>query len=42
MQKERWNDRAGAFNPVSAPDYLPRAQLREVQSQRLKAADALY
>ena len=40
MPKERWNDRAGAFNPVSAPDYLPRAQLREVQSQRLKAVVA--
>ena len=37
MPKERWNDRAGAFNPVSAPDYLPRAQLRELQSQRLRA-----
>ena len=40
MPKERWNDRAGAFNPVSAPDYLPRAQLREAQSQRLRAVVA--
>lgn len=37
MPREHWNDRAGAFNPVSTPDYLPRAQLREVQSQRLRA-----
>ena len=40
MPKEHWNDRAGAFNPVSAPDYLPRTQLREVQSQRLRAVVA--
>ena len=40
MPRERWNDRAGAFNPVSTPDYLPRAQLREVQSQRLRAVVA--
>ena len=37
MQKERWNDAAGGFHPVSAPDYLPEAQLREVQLRRLKA-----
>ena len=35
MLKERWNDRAGGFHPVSAPDFLPRPQLREVQSRRL-------
>ena len=37
MLKERWNDRAGGFHPVSAPDFLPRQQLREVQSHRLQA-----
>jgi phenylacetate-CoA ligase len=40
MRKELWNDRAGGFHPVSAPDFLPRAQLREVQSRRLKAVVA--
>jgi phenylacetate-CoA ligase len=37
MHKELWNDAAGGFNPVSAPDFLPEAQLREVQLRRLKA-----
>ncbi|TCJ18939.1 phenylacetate--CoA ligase family protein [Parasulfuritortus cantonensis] len=37
MQHELWNDAAGGFNPVSAPDYLPEAQLREIQLRRLKA-----
>ena len=37
MLKERWNDRAGGFHPVSAPDFLPRPQLRELQSRRLQA-----
>ncbi len=32
-----WNDPAGGFNPVSAPDYLPLPQLRAVQLQRLRA-----
>jgi phenylacetate-CoA ligase len=37
MLKELWNDAAGGFNPVSAPDFLPEQQLREVQLRRLKA-----
>ncbi len=40
MLKERWNDRAGGFHPVSAPDFLPRPQLRELQSRRLQAVVA--
>ncbi len=32
-----WNDPAGGFHPVSAPDYLPRARLTELQLQRLTA-----
>ncbi len=35
--REQWNDLAGRFHPVSAPDYLPAAQLREMQLQRLQA-----
>jgi phenylacetate-CoA ligase len=34
---ELWNDWQGAFHPVSAPDYLPPAQLRQLQLQRLTA-----
>lgn len=37
MSKQRWNDAAGGFHPVSAPDFLPEAQLREIQLRRLKA-----
>ncbi|WP_153116282.1 phenylacetate--CoA ligase family protein [Rhodocyclus tenuis] len=37
MLKERWNDAAGGFHSVSAPDFLPEAQLREVQLRRLQA-----
>lgn len=37
MLKELWNDAAGGFHPVSAPDFLPEQQLREVQLRRLKA-----
>jgi len=37
MHKELWNDAAGGFNPVSAPDFLPETQLREVQLRRLRA-----
>ena len=37
MQAELWNDEFGQFHPVSAPDYLPKAQLQEVQLQRLKS-----
>ena len=32
-----WNDPPGGFHPASAPDFLPVAQLRAVQLQRLKA-----
>jgi len=32
-----WNDAAGEFEPISAPDYLPPEQLGRVQLQRLQA-----
>ncbi len=32
-----WNDPPGGFHPVSAPDYLPRPQLAEIQLQRLQS-----
>ncbi len=32
-----WNDAPGGFHPASAPDYLPREQLRQTQLQRLQA-----
>ena len=32
-----WNDPPGGFHAISAPDYLPREQLREVQLQRLQS-----
>ena len=32
-----WNDPAGGFHPASAPDYLPRARLAELQLKRLRA-----
>ncbi len=35
--RENWNDVGEGFHPVSAPDYLPAAQLRELQLRRLKA-----
>ena len=31
-----WNDKNGAFHPISAMDFLPREELRRIQSQRLK------
>jgi len=34
---ERWNDLPGGFHPASAPDFLPVAQLRDLQLRRLKA-----
>ena len=37
MLNELWNDAAGGFHPVSAPDFLPEQQLREVQLRRLRA-----
>lgn len=38
--KEQWNDVSGGFHPASAPDYLPVAQLRELQLGRLQAVVA--
>ncbi len=40
MRQELWNDAAGGFHPVSAPDFLPESQLREVQLRRLRAVVA--
>ncbi len=40
MQSELWNDAAGGFHPVSAPDFLPQAQLQEMQLRRLRAVVA--
>ncbi len=37
MFGELWNDVSGQFHPASAPDYLPFAQLRQIQLQRLQA-----
>ncbi len=36
MLRENWNDAGPGFHPVSASDYLPAAQLRELQLRRLK------
>jgi phenylacetate-CoA ligase len=38
--KEMWNDLPGGFHPASAPDYLPAAQLRDLQLRRLMATVA--
>jgi phenylacetate-CoA ligase len=35
--RSAWNDPPGGFHPASAPDYLPVAQLRDIQLQRLRA-----
>ena len=32
-----WNDPPGGFHPVSAPDFLPRERLEEIQLQRLQS-----
>jgi phenylacetate-CoA ligase len=32
-----WNDPPGGFHPVSAPDYLPRKELEQLQLQRLQS-----
>ena len=37
MMGENWNDAGSGFHPVSAPDYLPAPQLRELQLRRLTA-----
>ncbi len=33
---EQWNDSPGGFHPASTPDYLPAAQLRDLQLRRLQ------
>jgi len=35
--RQQWNDAPGGFHPASAPDFLPAAQLHELQLQRLQA-----
>jgi phenylacetate-CoA ligase len=35
--KTNWNDPEGGFHPASAPDYLPRAQLEQLQLGRLRS-----
>ncbi|HET9597371.1 MAG TPA: phenylacetate--CoA ligase [Anaeromyxobacteraceae bacterium] len=37
MSPRAWNQPPGDFHPASAPDYLPLAQLRALQLQRLQA-----
>jgi len=32
-----WEEPGGAFHPASAPDYLPPAQMRQLQLERLRA-----
>jgi len=36
IMSEFWNDAGSPFHPVSAPDYLPLPQLRQLQLHRLK------
>jgi phenylacetate-CoA ligase len=36
--QQRWNDTPGGFHPESAPDYLPLAQLHDLQLRRLRAS----
>jgi phenylacetate-CoA ligase len=33
---EQWNDSPGGFHPASAPDFLPVAQLQDLQLRRLR------
>ncbi len=40
MLTELWNDAEGGFHPASAPDFLPRTALQEVQLRRLRAVVA--
>lgn len=35
--EQNWNDKNGKFHMASAMDYLPREQLRNIQTQRLRA-----
>ena len=32
-----WNDPEGGFHPASAPDFLPRRELEELQLGRLRS-----
>ena len=36
MNSNYWNDQNSPVMPVSAPDFMPQAQLRELQLHRLK------
>jgi phenylacetate-CoA ligase len=38
--REQWNDSPGGFHPASAPDFLPVAQLRDLQLRRLRGVVA--
>jgi phenylacetate-CoA ligase len=38
--KTLWNDPEGGFHPASGPDFLPRAQLEELQLGRLRSVVA--
>ena len=35
--EQNWNDKNGKFHMASAMDFLPREQLRNIQTQRLRA-----
>ncbi|TXH79492.1 phenylacetate--CoA ligase, partial [Thauera aminoaromatica] len=37
MLRENWNDAGPGFHPVSSSDYLPAAQLRDLQLRRLQS-----
>ncbi len=37
MLRENWNDGGPGFHPVSSSDYLPAAQLRDLQLRRLQS-----
>jgi phenylacetate-CoA ligase len=39
--KTLWNDPDGGFHPASAPDYLPRRELEQLQLGRLRSVIAL-
>jgi Coenzyme F390 synthetase len=41
MTNCNWNDTEACFHPTSAVDFLPQAQLRELQLQRLRAIVSL-
>ena len=37
MLRENWSDAGPGFHPVSSSDYLPAAQLRDLQLRRLQS-----